>query len=178
MDFADEYMRHHRVLWVVAFGVVANAADADDILQEAAIAGLRRFDSFAPGTNFRAWMAEIVRFCALNYRRSKRRQSSFLDRNTDPASIGVAPSESGPSPVGIGGQLRDSQGHLDDRLTSALERLDPTARACVLLRCIESLGYDEISLILGIPPGTAMSHVFRARRQLSTDLLQARSLEG
>jgi RNA polymerase sigma-70 factor (ECF subfamily) len=55
----------------------------------------------------------------------------------------------------------------------ALEQVGDVARACLLLRTIESLDYRQIAQLLEIPEGTAMSHVHRARRLLRGQLTQA-----
>jgi RNA polymerase sigma-70 factor (ECF subfamily) len=71
------------------------------------------------------------------------------------------------------GQLRlvdVEQAGLDDELLAALHLLDENARACLLLRVVMELPYREISRTLGIPEGTAMSHVHRARRALHEQL--------
>ena len=53
-------------------------------------------------------------------------------------------------------------------MLGALGRLEETARACLLLRVVLDLPYQEISRSLGIPQGTAMSHVHRARRAMAS----------
>lgn len=64
------------------------------------------------------------------------------------------------------GQLMADQDAFDDSLTRALGELGEMARACLLLRTIVELTYAEIAEVLGIPEGTAMSHVHRSRRTL------------
>ncbi len=62
----------------------------------------------------------------------------------------------------------------DDRLLGALKTLGETPRACLLLRTVEEMSYREISEILGIPEGTAMSHVHRTRQALRERLAPIR----
>src|SRR5688572_16362863 len=57
LDFAAEYQKAYRVLWVVAAGVLGRSAGAEDVLQEAALLALKKVDQFQPGTHFVAWMA-------------------------------------------------------------------------------------------------------------------------
>lgn len=132
-------------------------------MQEAAVIALGKLGEFTPGTSFVAWMGQIVRFVALN--RARRREAAPVEPEAlDRAAGGTAP----PAPLALGpkGQLDPDQLHFDDRLSKGLATLSETARACLLLRTVEGLDYDEISAALGIPPGTAMSHVHRARAQL------------
>src|SRR5687768_12549116 len=82
VDFAAEYQRAYRVLWVVAAGVLGRSAGAEDVVQEAALLALGKIDQFQPDTHFAAWMAKIVRFVALNQlRKQTRAQAAPLDEN-------------------------------------------------------------------------------------------------
>lgn len=68
--------------------------------------------------------------------------------------------------------LAESQMVFDDQVLSALQQLSAEARACLLLRTVEQLSYRDISKLMHIPEGTAMSHVHRSRlklRQLLAD---------
>ena len=69
--FAALYHEAYPRLWMIAVGIVRDRAHAEDIVQEAALIGLRKLDQFTVGTNFAAWMSEIVRLCSLNYARKK-----------------------------------------------------------------------------------------------------------
>jgi len=169
-DFSVEFLRHHRALWLVALSVVANTADADDVVQEAAIIALRKFDTFAAGTSFRAWMGEIVRNVARNRRRQVHREIRRFGQPADAHAIDLPGLVTARSPIDALGTLRAMQEAFDDRVLASLLDLDDTARACVLLRLVEGLDYGQISQILSIPEGTAMSHVFRSRRVLAAAL--------
>ena len=166
-DFAAQYQASYRVLWVVAAGV-ASPAVATDIVHQAAVHALDKFEQFTPGTNFTAWMAQIVRYVALNHVRAQQhRQALSLDDQGDAPS---AAATTQPLELTVDGQLHEDQSHFDDELIQALQSLSPTARACLLLRTVNELSYDEIARTLNIPPGTAMSHVHRSRQQLRRQL--------
>jgi RNA polymerase sigma-70 factor (ECF subfamily) len=62
--------------------------------------------------------------------------------------------------------LLPDQEHFDDAVMRALRQVDETPRACFLLRTLMRSSYREISELLGIPEGTAMSHVHRSRATL------------
>src|SRR5213079_264175 len=68
--------------------------------------------------------------------------------------------------LGRHGELPADQAFFDDHVTKALNSVSDVARACLLLRTIEQMEYSEISRLLQIPEGTAMSHVHRARQHL------------
>ena len=68
-EFAGLFQRASRRLWCVAVGIVGNGAQAEDIVQEAASIALEKLTQFDPHSSFDAWMAQIVRFVAMNERR-------------------------------------------------------------------------------------------------------------
>jgi RNA polymerase sigma-70 factor (ECF subfamily) len=154
-EFADGFQECRETLWCVAAGVMGRSADAADVLQEAAIIALAKLDRFEPGSDFVAWMSQIVRNVARNAgRRSRRRGeggvgSALLDRV-----------EAARAPV------RPPADDFDALVGHALDSLAETARACLVLRVVRGLSYREISNVLDIPEGTAMSHVHRARAAL------------
>jgi len=159
-----------RLLWLVAAGVLGNRADADDVVQEATIIGLQKRSEFDPESNFKAWMVQIVRNVALNHGRKVQRRhaneqvSPVVDNALD------ATSTADVSPVDERGGVMPHQEAFDDRVLGALRTLGETARACLLLKTVEGLAYAEIADVLGVPEGTAMSHVHRSRREMRRQL--------
>jgi RNA polymerase sigma-70 factor (ECF subfamily) len=168
LDFAAQFEASFKILWLVAMSIVADRSAAEDVVQEAALLALGKLDQFEPGTNFRAWMAQMVRFVALNYARKRQKQrAGALDPSLENTSARLAsPAQGGEMRLGRSGQLPADQGHFDDHIMSALNSVGETARACLLLRTLEDMEYAEIARILEIPQGTAMSHVHRTRQHL------------
>lgn len=154
--FEAELRRSYPHLWSIAAAVLNDRSQADDALQEAAMVGFTKLEDFAPGTNFLAWMGQIVRNIARNHARKAGRSPLAP---TDPLAMdrSSACSEKGP--------LERSE-ELDAPLRAALESLGETARACLVLRTVQGLSYREIAAALDVPEGTAMSHVHRARAAL------------
>jgi RNA polymerase sigma factor (sigma-70 family) len=173
--FAAHFQESYRRLALIAAGVTGERQSAEDIVQEAAVVAFEKIDQFQPGSNFSAWMAEIVRRCALNYRRKVQHRRTFA---ADPTILAEAHSGDSTAeerwPIASkSGELASDQTSFDDELSRALQTLNIEARSCLLLRVIENLTYAEISELLNIPEGTAMSHVHRSksalRRQLSRE---------
>ena len=167
-DFAALFRSVYRRLTLVAAGVTGDRNAAEDIVQEAALVALAKIGQFTPGSSFGAWMAEIVRRCALNHRRKGRSRRTYA---TDPQALGEMvsrePTETGAWPVAAGsGELVADQAAFDDRLQAALYELSADARCCLLLRVVEQLSYAEIGQLMQIPEGTAMSHVHRSKQTL------------
>ena len=133
---------------------------------------LGKLEQFDPASNFVAWMGQIVRFVGLNH---ARRRNRWIASSVDPRSLEMAAAshvDHSTSPLTGRGDLDPLDDSFDDRLLAALQSLDETARSCLLLRTLMDMPYREISLILSIPEGTAMSHVHRARNHLRESLTE------
>ena len=172
-EFAARFTACSRTLWCVAAAIASDPGLAEDVLQEAAVIALRKLEQFDPDTSLTAWMTQIVRYVALNHARRWSRDHAMA---VDPVHLNetvAADTPETPLKVTGHGQLRlddTDRGGFDDELLAALRLLDDDARACLLLRVVMELPYREISRTLGIPQGTAMSHVHRARRALHEQL--------
>jgi RNA polymerase sigma-70 factor (ECF subfamily) len=171
-SFAAQYGAAYSRLALVAASVVGDRDAAEDIVQDAAIIAFQKAEQFTPGTNFAAWLAEIVRRCALNHRRKTNGRRTYA---ADPAALarfdgaranGASVGEAGRPVASATGELLDDQSAFDDELVGALRQLSEEARCCLLLRTVEKLNYAEIATLLRIPQGTAMSHVHRSRATL------------
>jgi RNA polymerase sigma-70 factor (ECF subfamily) len=149
-EFAAELGAAGPTLWCIAAGVLGSRNDVEDVVQDAAIIGLRKVESFERGTSFSAWMGQIVRNVARNRARQSRRERA--------APLEGVPGEQAPAEAPEDG--------FDRRVLAALQTLDETARACLLLRSVREMSYRDIAAVLDIPEGTAMSHVSRARKRL------------
>ncbi len=168
-EFAAQFQASFRVLWLIAIGIVGESALAEDVVQEAAIIALGKLDQYRAGTNFTAWTGQIVRNVALNRARRERRHR--------PLTIELVRLDEGAG-VGGGAALPKERIEFDERVVRALGSVGDVARACLLLRTLEGMEYSQISQVLGIPEGTAMSHVHRTRaylRERLADLWKERS---
>jgi len=168
-EFAELFKVSFRVLWTIAVGITRSRTLAEDVVQEAAIVGLSKLDEFERGSNYSAWMGRTVRYLALNMVRKERKRSG-VDFDSSELERSTAIDERSANRVELRvdrtGGIAADQPHFDDEVIQALHSVSQTARTCLLLRTIEGLEYSEISAALGIPPGTAMSHVHRARHAM------------
>ncbi|MCC6792529.1 MAG: RNA polymerase sigma factor [Thermomicrobiales bacterium] len=153
----------------MAASVLGRREQADDVLQEAAMIALGKLDEFDANTSFEAWMAQVVRFVALNAARKHARREG---RITHSAAEPSAPESVGSLRLRRDGSVPGDQSVFDDRVVRALESLPEVARTCLLLRAVEGLSYREIAALLAVPEGTAMSHVHRARTAMRRSLEQ------
>lgn len=185
-DFARRFAACHRLLWLITVGIVQDRALADDVVQEAALTALGKLDQFdltQGDAGFAAWMSQIVRYVALNAARKARgRRADELDADALPAAEGAGGASASADGRDLRltprGDLPADQRSFDDRVTNALRAVGETARCCLLLRTIEGLDYAEISRLLQIPEGTAMSHVHRTRLLLRERLADLEPRRG
>lgn len=172
-QFAQAFEKASPRLWCLAAAVLGSRCQAEDILQEAAMTALRKLDEYEVGTSFEAWMGQIVRYTALNQGRRRYRRHEYgerdmpLDRRPGPK-LAAAWDRAGWEEEGMA-ELDDEL--FDDSVRRALLALGETARTCFLLRSLSGLAYKEIAELLGIPEGTAMSHVHRSQKALRETLL-------
>jgi RNA polymerase sigma factor (sigma-70 family) len=133
-------------------------SEAEDLVQESFSKALRAFDSFQPGTNFKAWIFRILRNTFLTTRAGIAiSRTVFLEDH--PETIDTTPA--GPTP-------EDNLIRLDNQaaLQIALEQLQPQLREVLLLCDVEEIKYKDIAVILDVPIGTVMSRISRARTTL------------
>jgi RNA polymerase sigma-70 factor (ECF subfamily) len=145
-----------------ALWLTQNEAEAEDLAQEALSKALRAFDSFAPGTNFKAWIFRILRNTFLTTRTAiaATRTTSFDD------SVEIE------STTSASATPEETLIQLDNAaaVQQALADLPPPLRDCLLLCDVEELKYKEIAGILDLPLGTVMSRISRARAALRAHL--------
>ena len=167
-EFASHFGANYNRLWLMAASLIGDRSEADDIVQEAAIVAFRKQHDFRPGTNFAAWVTGIVRHCALNHRRKTAGRRTFP---TDPQTLDQ---ERGRNLTAGSGEtsrgLPALSQEFDDDMIRVLSQLSAEARCCLLLRIVDGLSYAEISRFLGIPQGTAMSHVHRSKQLMRCQL--------
>ena len=162
-EFETLLRRHMDALYYAALDLSGNSSDAEDIVQEAALKGLRRFDSFQTGTDFKAWMTTIVANTYIDLYRRRRREKPAAAEDVVEA---LATSE---SPLRAG----DLEFLLPDDVERALGALPEEQRAAVVLVDVNGLTNQEAAEALGWPLGTVNSRVYRGRAELRAILRQA-----
>jgi RNA polymerase sigma-70 factor, ECF subfamily len=172
-SFAAHVVACYQRCWLIAAAVTDDRAEADDIVQEASIIAWRKLADFTLGTNFAAWIGQIVRLTALNHVKRTSRRNMVV---TDPAKIDQvgaadeAGAKDGRLSFSEDGCLLEHQTDFDDEVLFALHEISDIARACLLLRVVQQLPYDDIAQTLQIPAGTVMSHVHRAKQSIRRHL--------
>jgi RNA polymerase sigma-70 factor (ECF subfamily) len=155
---------------MTAVAVTGSKVDAEDIVQHAFSIALQKDQAFEDATQFTAWIIVVVRNCALNHRRKCNRRRTFAaDTSTmQPIASPTVNQTINPNT----GELVPHQFEFDDELISVLNSISSKARRCLLLRTIQELSYKEISSVMGISQGVAMSLVYRSKNKLRAELSQ------
>lgn len=162
----------------MALGLTGERADAEDLVQEAALNACRSFGQFAVGTNFKAWFFKIVYHLFVSQYRRRRR-------------AGVAISIDGadrPDEIDLGGYgwkepevdalsrfLREGD---SATILRAIEGLPEGYRAVATLYFVDDLSYQEIAAVVNTPIGTVRSRLHRGRALLKQALRELASERG
>src|SRR5580698_7001901 len=137
--------------------------DAEDLVQETYFKALRSFASFQSGTNFRAWIFQILRNTFLSScSKLERRMTVAMDSEDDGPELAVDTA----TPETI--LMNRSNSQLVQR---AIDDLPVHYRETLLLCEVEEMSYQEIAEILSIPTGTVMSRLARARKAVRQSLV-------
>jgi len=150
-DFAARLADSQRRVFQIAYAVLGNAADAEEVAQDAFLRAYRRFPSLRAPEKFRAWVSRIAARLALNRRRARLRQ---LARDAAWHNARAA----NPTPA--------SDSSLLEHLRSEIDRLPEKLRAVVLLSAVEGMNAAEVAAVLEIPAGTVRSRLHAARKRL------------
>ena len=137
-----------------ARALVGDRYAADDLVQDTLERAMNKFHLWRPGSDLRAWLFAIMHNVYVNQLRSRAaRPETALDEG-DLLAQGV--------PDADRLEIRDMQ--------TAIAALPAEQREVILLVALEQLSYAEVSRALGIPMGTVMSRLFRARERLRGQL--------
>lgn len=168
--FRSQVVPELPVLLRVGRGLTGNEADAEDLVQETVIRAYRAMDRF-DGRHPRGWLLTIMRNTWRNMNRRRRPQpvdpTAYLQQAAGAGADG-----------GDGPEEQVLDGVLEAELVAALGELRPASRQVVLLVDVEGLSYLEAAEVLGVPVGTVMSRLHRARRRLRERLKQTKLAPG
>lgn len=156
----EELVRRHRdTFFRVALRICRDRADAEDVTQEAIVRAWRSLGSFRGDARFTTWMYRIITNLALN-KVTRRREHAV---------------EEVPEAPGDGSDAADPARRAEDRerldvALAALATLTAEQRACLVLREVEGLSYEELAEVLDISVASVKGRLFRARQDLSEAL--------
>ena len=155
--YGELVQRYMRRAFSIAFRIVEQREDAEDVMQEAFLRALERLDTLQRGRPFRPWFFRIVVNQALNLRRGRavRRTESLPEQAASTL----------PTP-----EVHAERAALRGVLTAALDALPETQRTVMILAEVEQLKSADIATIMDLSPGTVRWHLHQARRALRQSL--------
>ncbi len=155
-EFERFVIEHGAAMYRLAYRMVGDRHEAEDLVQEAFRSAWKSRATFQAGLGERAWLASIVRRRAVDRWRKK-----------SPPTVLAG---DGPLEVGVTDQDPIAQQYTDE-MQHALGRLPEELRQTLLLVVVTELTHQETADLLGIPLGTVLSRVSRARKRLREILL-------
>jgi RNA polymerase sigma-70 factor (ECF subfamily) len=163
-------VRHYqRAIHRLAYGLTRNPSDADDLAQETFVRAWQAIGRFRVGEPLYPWLSRIaVNLTFSLFRRRKRRPEDPIEPMLEAGRQFGA--EDDPAE-------HAATRERDARLAAAFEELSPDHQTVLVLRAVEDMSYEAIAEALGVPAGTVMSRLSRARAELKTRL-QARTGES
>ena len=163
--------RHQTRIFNFALALTANSADAEDLAQETFVRAFRGLRRFRGESSFRNWLYRIAANAARTRLGRQARQAAVWEARVEAGDHAGRPPAAAAAGIEKAVMYRQA-------LDRALAALPGELRAAVVLRDAEGLEYREIAAALGIPIGTVMSRIFRARRLLRPMLAELREPGG
>lgn len=161
---------HYPTVFRRIHAILRNEQDARDVAQEVWVQAWRQLRTFRGDAKLSTWLHTLATRRAIDHLRKRRR---WFDRflpfaSAAPAEADDPPPAGAPEPVETGPDPRARLETVEQtaRFERALAALPPKLRAVLALREIEGLSYEQIAQALGCRPGTVMSRLYHARRQL------------
>lgn len=140
-----------------ALSLTQNQTDSDDLVQDTLHRAMRNLDKYKDGTNFRAWMATIMKNIFINNYRRKSRQNTMLDGLDERTSTVIDRNHF---------EINTAASNLSEELiVKEIDALKDDLRLPFLMH-VDGFKYEEIALQLDVPLGTIKSRIFHARRIL------------
>ncbi len=160
--FRDAALPYLNDVFTLARDLMRNTVDAEDAAQECYLRALRHFDSYR-GPAMKPWLLTILRnVCNAEFGRRGNRET-LSDLPPDESAVEETPIWQEPNASPETAMLRE---HDDDRIRRLVAGLPAQFREVIVLREINDLSYQEIAKVAGVPVGTVMSRLARARSML------------
>jgi RNA polymerase sigma-70 factor (ECF subfamily) len=167
-SFERHVMSTRKRIYMLAFRIVRNATDAEDITQETFMRAWAHYPAFDTSRSFGSWVTRIAMNLCIDYKRRMKYRPCSLDTAFVEEKQGDAtmnePADSANDPV-----LRLLASEIDQRLLDGIESLPQRHLQCILLLNAQR-SYADIACILNCPLGTVRSRVHRARTKIRLSL--------
>jgi RNA polymerase sigma-70 factor (ECF subfamily) len=158
-EFGLRCASHLPALRARARRLAGAAPDAADLVQDTLLRAMRARARFVPGTDLRAWLGAILDHLFLAAHRQRRRRRQLEARFPDDLARATSPGAAAAPPAPLAGEVAAALAALPGELREVVDRAD-----------LRGERYREIAASTGLPIGTVMSRLFRARRLLERRL--------
>ena len=158
--------RHRDGIYGMALRLLRNREDAAEVTQEAMVKALDAIDSYDTSRPFAPWFFRIARNLCVDRHRKRRPTAEF-----DEGRVAATTLEDGGNRFGRRADEVVHQRELDRALGEAMTTLGDKYREIIILYHYDHMTYREIAELLGLPDGTVMNRLFRARHRLQIALL-------
>jgi RNA polymerase sigma-70 factor (ECF subfamily) len=161
---------HSTTVFRVAFRIIGNEADAEEIVQETFLRGYQRLESYQHRSSFGTWIYRIAVNCALNRIGQRDIVAEYRHgEESDPEekTVQVATHDADPERELLSREIGAAQ-------KMAMQRLTPTEKSAFVLRHLEDRSIGEVAEVLEIAPNAAKQAVFRAVQKLRRELAPLR----
>jgi len=166
-DEFDHLVRAHvEMLYRTALRMTADTHIAEDLVQETCLRAYRAFDSFKPGTNFKAWLYRILSNLTIDHARRNAKVSFVEWDDQEPGDVWSGTH----STIGQSPEVHVLHKSFMNDAFRAMAKLSPEIRIVVALAILEDFSYAEIAQSVGCPVGTVRSRLSRGRKQLQEEL--------
>jgi RNA polymerase sigma-70 factor (ECF subfamily) len=164
--FAEEAIGYLDTLYRGALRLTRDAAQAEDLVQDTYVRALRYQASYQAGTNMKAWLFAIMRNLFWDRFKGGRPEDVSLDGDGEFALYDTLKDPTAVPEADVLNRIAAEE------VVKAVERLPELHREVVLLVDVEGFSYKDAANVLGVPIGTVMSRLHRARRQLQKSLYE------
>jgi len=170
MNFENVFLQYQKMIYNLAWRIMGNKEDAEDITQEVAMKIYRNLHKCKGEGFLSAWIGKITHNTCMDVlRRKKGKYTTSLDDVVElgdgEVQVQMQDNEASPEELLL-------QKEISGQIESALQKLPPEFRSLVVLRDVNGYSYEEIAEILDLPKGTVKSRIFRGRIKLKDILLR------
>ncbi len=169
-EFEELFLRSQRRAYNLAYRLTGNAADAEDVAQDAYVRAWNNFDTYDHARSFEGWLFRIITNRVIDMRRRQKRVPMYSldtpvqgDEEGQPLAHEFAAPDSNPQDIVINPIM-------DEKLQKALAALPTDYRTAILMCDVEQKSYQEIAIAMRCAIGTVRSRIHRARVMLRKHL--------
>lgn len=163
--------RHGRKVFGLAYRMMGNEHDADEVVQETFLRCYRRLDSFEARSTFSTWLYRIASNCALDLLAKRKQEKLHIvesdakedEMNPEERTLDYASPQPGPERMLLSSELRQ-------RVADAMKRLSAIERTAFVLRHFEGRSIAEIGSVLKVKDEAVKNTIFRAVKKMRTEL--------